>query len=120
MTVFDAFFFFFNKHSNPRCSPWLESDTTVAVSLLSLYTKLTATLQDKFKGKDVMVNLMVYQVYQNIYIKFFKFSQSRTTSNVFYYLIRSPTARTKRCPVASSHALLQELHLSKNARISSV
>ncbi|KAI5613067.1 ectopic P granules protein 5-like isoform X2, partial [Silurus asotus] len=37
--------------SNPRCSPWLESDTTVAVSLLSLYTKLTATLQDKFKDR---------------------------------------------------------------------
>ncbi|KAK3538822.1 hypothetical protein QTP86_015946 [Hemibagrus guttatus] len=37
--------------SNPRCSPWLESDTTVAVSLVSLYTKLTATLQDKFKDR---------------------------------------------------------------------
>lgn len=35
--------------SNPRCSPWLESDTTVAVSLVSLYTKLTVTLHDKFK-----------------------------------------------------------------------
>ncbi|KAK2845489.1 hypothetical protein Q7C36_010343 [Tachysurus vachellii] len=37
--------------SNPRCFPWLESDTTVAVSLVSLYTKLTATLQDKFKDR---------------------------------------------------------------------
>ncbi|KAG7318270.1 hypothetical protein KOW79_018025 [Hemibagrus wyckioides] len=37
--------------SNPRCSPWLESDTTVAVSLVILYTKLTATLQDKFKAR---------------------------------------------------------------------
>ncbi|KAL7839536.1 hypothetical protein SRHO_G00261940 [Serrasalmus rhombeus] len=35
--------------SNPRCSPWLESDTTVAVSLVTLYTQLTETLHDKFK-----------------------------------------------------------------------
>lgn len=62
MTVFHAFlFFFFFKHSNPRCSPWLESDTTVAVSLVSLYTRLIANLHDKFKGKDVMVNLITYQ-----------------------------------------------------------
>ncbi|XP_076853684.1 ectopic P granules protein 5 homolog [Brachyhypopomus gauderio] len=37
--------------SNPRCSPWLESDTTVAVSLVSLYTQLAETLHDKFKDR---------------------------------------------------------------------
>lgn len=112
MTVFHAFVFFF-KHSNPRCSPWLESDTTVAVSLVSLYTKLTVALHDKFKGKDVMA---MVKVYLKTLIYFLKIHiQSSTTSNLTYYLVRSPVARTKRCVVASSHAVLQELHFSKNA-----
>ncbi|XP_072520636.1 ectopic P granules protein 5 homolog isoform X3 [Salminus brasiliensis] len=37
--------------SNPRCSPWLESDTTLAVSLVGLYTQLAATMHDKFKDR---------------------------------------------------------------------
>ncbi|XP_036454096.1 ectopic P granules protein 5 homolog [Colossoma macropomum] len=37
--------------SNPRCSPWLESDTTVAVSVVTLYTQLAKTLHDKFKDR---------------------------------------------------------------------
>uniref|UniRef100_A0A4W4HAL5 Ectopic P granules protein 5 homolog n=1 Tax=Electrophorus electricus TaxID=8005 RepID=A0A4W4HAL5_ELEEL len=37
--------------SNSRCSPWLESDTTVAISLVSLYTQLAETLHDKFKDR---------------------------------------------------------------------
>uniref|UniRef100_A0AAY4BDZ3 Ectopic P-granules autophagy protein 5 homolog n=1 Tax=Denticeps clupeoides TaxID=299321 RepID=A0AAY4BDZ3_9TELE len=35
--------------SNPRCFPWLESDTVLAASLVGLYVKLTETLHEKFK-----------------------------------------------------------------------
>ncbi|XP_007238025.3 ectopic P granules protein 5 homolog isoform X3 [Astyanax mexicanus] len=37
--------------SNPRCSPWLESDTALAVSLVGLYTQLAETLHDKFRDR---------------------------------------------------------------------
>ncbi|XP_066509785.1 ectopic P granules protein 5 homolog isoform X2 [Hoplias malabaricus] len=37
--------------ASPRCSPWLESDTAVAVSLVGLYTQLAETLHDKFKDR---------------------------------------------------------------------
>ncbi|XP_056314223.1 ectopic P granules protein 5 homolog [Danio aesculapii] len=37
--------------SHPRCSPWLESDAAVAASLVSLYTRLTETLHEKFKDR---------------------------------------------------------------------
>ncbi|XP_051954087.1 ectopic P granules protein 5 homolog [Xyrauchen texanus] len=35
--------------SQPRCSPWLESDATAAAGLVSLYAHLTETLHEKFK-----------------------------------------------------------------------
>ncbi|XP_030626189.1 ectopic P granules protein 5 homolog [Chanos chanos] len=37
--------------SNSRCSPWLESDSAVAASLVNLFARLTATLHDKFKDR---------------------------------------------------------------------
>ncbi|XP_062874034.1 ectopic P granules protein 5 homolog [Trichomycterus rosablanca] len=37
--------------SNPRCSPWLESDSTSAVSLVGLSTQLTESLHNKFKDR---------------------------------------------------------------------
>ncbi|XP_051514293.1 ectopic P granules protein 5 homolog [Myxocyprinus asiaticus] len=35
--------------SQPRCSPWLESDAAAAAGLVSLYARLTETLHEKFK-----------------------------------------------------------------------
>lgn len=87
MLLFFVCLFVF-KHSNPRCSPWLESDTAVAVSLLSLYTKLTANLHDKFKGKDVI------SVVKSVSKKLIGFSfslllqihvQISATTNLLYY-----------------------------------
>uniref|UniRef100_A0A8C2FK11 Ectopic P-granules autophagy protein 5 homolog (C. elegans) n=1 Tax=Cyprinus carpio TaxID=7962 RepID=A0A8C2FK11_CYPCA len=37
--------------SHPHCSPWLESDATAAVSLVSLYARLMETLHEKFKDR---------------------------------------------------------------------
>ncbi|KAG5280995.1 hypothetical protein AALO_G00066300 [Alosa alosa] len=37
--------------SNPRCYPWLESDTAIATGLVSLYAQLTDTLHEKFKDR---------------------------------------------------------------------
>ncbi|XP_063051175.1 ectopic P granules protein 5 homolog isoform X2 [Engraulis encrasicolus] len=37
--------------SNPRCYPWLESDTVTATGIVSLYAQLTDTLHEKFKDR---------------------------------------------------------------------
>lgn len=37
--------------SNPRCFPWLESDSALAIGLVSLYAQLTDTLHEKFKDR---------------------------------------------------------------------
>ncbi|KAA0717308.1 Ectopic P granules protein 5 -like protein [Triplophysa tibetana] len=37
--------------NHPRCSPWLESDSTSATSLVSLYTHLIETLHEKSKDR---------------------------------------------------------------------
>ncbi|KAI1900325.1 hypothetical protein AGOR_G00048810 [Albula goreensis] len=37
--------------SNPRCYPWLETDSSVATSMVGLYSQFTDTLQEKFKDR---------------------------------------------------------------------
>ncbi|KAJ8405585.1 hypothetical protein AAFF_G00315650 [Aldrovandia affinis] len=37
--------------SNPRCYPWLETDTSTAASMVGLYSQFTDTLQEKFKDR---------------------------------------------------------------------
>ncbi|KAG7481387.1 hypothetical protein MATL_G00066210 [Megalops atlanticus] len=37
--------------SNPRCYPWLETDTNTAASMVGLYTQFTDMLQEKFKER---------------------------------------------------------------------